>query len=146
VVGFGIVVSVSLHVTWILLLKYLGGRSLRIHTQSIVAFYIIINPNSGPGAAGSQPDTNYQACIAQLRTAAAANGNLKVLGYVPTGYAAASSAGVMSEIDTYSQWSSAYRPDGIFFDEVSQLAADLPLYQSYSSRVHNDFGTSFVSY
>jgi Spherulation-specific family 4 len=110
-----------------------------------VSFYVIVNPNSGPGAAGTQPDANYQACIAQLRTAGAANGNLKILGYVPTGHAADSSAAVMSQIDTYSQWSSAYRPDGIFFDEVSQLAVDLTLYQSYSSKVHADFGTSFVS-
>jgi hypothetical protein len=109
-----------------------------------LSFLIIVNPASGPGAPGTQPDTNYQTCIAQLRTAGAANGNLKILGYVPTGHAADSGVDVMSKIDTYSQWSSAYRPDGIFFDEVSQLAADLPLYQSYSSKVHADFGTSFV--
>lgn len=120
-----------------------GNHSIK--SNSNLHFYVIVNPDSGPGTSGSQPDSNYQACIASLRTAGTADHNVLILGYVPTGYGSDSSSGVISSINTYSGWSSSYRPDGIFFDEVATTASALPTYQTYSSQVHTDFGTSFVS-
>ncbi|KAF8885165.1 Spherulation-specific family 4 [Infundibulicybe gibba] len=116
-----------------------------IQSNKVLQFYIVINPNSGPGGApGSKPDTNYQACIAALRTAGSAAQNVKILGYVATGFGARSSTDVNSDIDTYSQWAASYRPDGIFFDEGATAANLLPTYQAFSARVHQDFGTSFI--
>ncbi|KAF8882289.1 Spherulation-specific family 4-domain-containing protein [Infundibulicybe gibba] len=116
-----------------------------IRNNNILQFYIIVNPNSGPGGApGSQPDSNYQACIAALRTAGSASQNVKVLGYVATGFGMRSSTDVVNDINTYSQWASLYRPDGIFFDEGATTANLLPNYQAFASRVHQDFGTSFI--
>jgi len=111
-----------------------------IQSNSNVQFIVVINPNSGPG----EPDSNYQSCVASLRTAGMIHGNLKVVGYVPTDYGSTPSAEVISMIDTYSQWPSASRPDGIFFDEVSESASDLALYEDYASQVHSDFGTSLI--
>jgi len=107
-------------------------------------FYIIVNPANGPGPANSQPNGNYRDCITSLRAAGAVNNNLKILGYVPTEFGAHTPAVVVSKINTYSQWSPAYRPDGIFFDQASRLHSRLALYQCYASHVHTAFGTSFI--
>ncbi|RDB26835.1 Spherulin-4 [Hypsizygus marmoreus] len=116
-----------------------------IRTNTVLQFYLIINPASGPGAAGTQPDTTYQACIATLRsTGAAAGGNVKLLGYVATGYGSRTSSLVTTDIHTYSQWATTYRPEGIFFDEVATAANQLSTYQTYSTKVHTDFGTSYI--
>ncbi|TFK34632.1 Spherulation-specific family 4 [Crucibulum laeve] len=110
-----------------------------------IPHYIVVNPASGPGASGTQPDTNYQACIASFRTTAAAHGNnLKFLGYVATGFGFRASTAVKADIDTYNQWATSYRPDGIFFDEVATVTSFLPTYQTYSTKVRKDFGTSLV--
>lgn len=61
-----------------------------------VTFYFVVNPASGPGATGSQPDAYYQACIAKLRPAA--NPNVVVLGYVPTTFGARSASAVDADI------------------------------------------------
>ncbi|KAG8689919.1 hypothetical protein FRC11_014898 [Ceratobasidium sp. 423] len=94
-------------------------------------FWVVVNPASGPGAANSQPDTNYQACIPQLHPAA--NPNVKVLGYVPTGFGSRAQSAVEADITTYSQWGAAYRPNGIFFDETSATSENQALYSGYSS-------------
>ncbi|KAF8885164.1 Spherulation-specific family 4 [Infundibulicybe gibba] len=117
-----------------------------IQNNNILQFYIVVNPNSGPdGAPGSTPNADYQACVPALRAVGSAAQNVKLLGYVLTGYGTRSSTDVNNDIDTYSGWPSAYRPDGIFFDEVSQDVNLLPTYQAYASRVHQDFGTGFIT-
>ncbi|KAJ6538190.1 Spherulation-specific family 4-domain-containing protein [Mycena vulgaris] len=61
-------------------------------------FYVIVNPDSGPGAANSQPDSNYRTAVAALRSHA----NVLLLGYVHTSYGDPT----------------AYSLAGIFFDET----------------------------
>jgi hypothetical protein len=123
-----------------------GYVCFRLQSNSLTQFHIIVNPNSGPGGApGSQPDINYQACVANIRTIGAVHGNAKILGYVATGFGAVATTAVTNDIDTYSRWTASYRPDGIFFDEVASAANLLSTYQTYATRVHTDFGTSFVS-
>ncbi|KAJ7884678.1 hypothetical protein B0H13DRAFT_1628611 [Mycena leptocephala] len=39
-----------------------------ITANPTLPFLIVINPNSGPGSANTQPDTNYQSCIASLKS------------------------------------------------------------------------------
>ncbi|KAF8146090.1 Spherulation-specific family 4 [Mycena galopus ATCC 62051] len=79
-----------------------------------VQFYVIVNPDSGPGDPGSQPDTNYQAGVTALRTHA----NVLLVGYVYTSYGDRSLADVEQDIDTYAGWKTAYSLAGIFFDET----------------------------
>lgn len=106
-----------------------------------VPFYIIINPESGPeGSPGSQPPTPFQQCVPQLLEFA----NVITLGYVITGFGAADrQAGVLADVNTYAGWASSYRPAGIFFDEVSNLAADFETYENFTAEARSLF--SFVS-
>ena len=82
----------------------------------------IVNPADGPGSSRS---TAYTSGIAKLQGA-----GIKVIGYVATGYTANSIASVEAKID---QWKSFYPTlQGIFFDEQSNQAADVPYYRTVS--------------
>ncbi|KAJ7088698.1 Spherulation-specific family 4 [Mycena epipterygia] len=96
-------------------------------------FLFVINPASGPGSANTQPDSNYQTCIAEL----ASNANARVLGYVATGKGTRNASDVTTDITTYAQWGAAYRPTGIFFDETEATTEFVSLYQSYANAVHS---------
>jgi hypothetical protein len=89
-------------------------------TVGVVA---VVNPGNGPGAA---VDPGYASGIARLRAA-----GIEVLGYVATGYAANSPVVVKADID---RWKAFYpgQIDGIFFDEQSVKAADVPYYRDVS--------------
>ncbi|CAE6476461.1 unnamed protein product [Rhizoctonia solani] len=107
-------------------------------------FYFIINPGSGPGAANSQPDTNYQACIPKLRPTI--NPNTKVLGYVPTWFADTTrSSEVQEDVRTYARWDSAYRPTGIFFDQTPTNSSTQSLYSGYTSYAKSQISNAFVT-
>lgn len=117
--------------------------SLSIQAHPTVPFWAVINPNSGPGKTGSQAPTEFQQCIPKLRAA-----NVVVLGYVPTSEGVASRrAGVTKDVDTYANWKAAYRPDGIFFDEVSGKSSDLTTYKGFASHAKTVFrsGKGFVN-
>jgi len=116
-----------------------------IASHPTMPFYIIVNPDSGPGgAANSQPDANYQACIPTLRPAA--NPNVHVLGYVATGFGTRASSAVEADVLTYAGWGSAYRPTGIFFDETQGgTSALLTLYTSYASYARLQISGAFVT-
>jgi spherulation-specific family 4 protein len=89
----------------------------------------IVNPDSGPGASKSNA---YTTGIAALVAA-----DIQVIGYVATGYASHSLASMQTEIDT---WRTFYpQIDGIFFDEQSNLAADVDYYRTLSqyAKAHN---------
>ncbi|KAJ7145677.1 Spherulation-specific family 4-domain-containing protein [Mycena epipterygia] len=88
-----------------------------IAAHSSTQWYIIINPDSGPGS----PDSTYQGCVAALPTSK----NQIRMGYVDT-----TTGNVIADIDTYAGWDSSSRPTGIFFDNVSD-ANPISTYQSY---------------
>ncbi|CAL1701483.1 unnamed protein product [Somion occarium] len=99
-----------------------------------IPFYPIINPASGPGPLPVDP--SYQACIARLKAP-----NVAVLGYVATWFGdTTKSSGVVADVNTYAGWASAYRPDGIFFDQASSSAGDVSLYSQYTSLAAQSFG------
>jgi hypothetical protein len=89
-------------------------------TVSVIA---IVNPSNGPGSAVS---SSYASGIAGLTAA-----GIKVIGYVATGYTANSSASVKADID---RWRMFYpgQITGIFFDEQSNKAGDVPYYRDLS--------------
>ncbi|KAJ7161844.1 Spherulation-specific family 4-domain-containing protein [Mycena crocata] len=83
-------------------------------------FYVIINPDNGPGSV----DLIYQECVSGLPSSE----NQIVLGYIDT-----TSGNVLGDIDTYVGWPSPSRPTGIFFDNVSPTVGQLRTYQGYMS-------------
>lgn len=111
-------------------------------THPNLPFYFIVNPNSGPGGINTQPDANYQACVPKLRPAA--NPNVKILGYVRTNYGATPQSDVQAEVKTYAGWGSAYRPTGIFYDEVLATSDAQSLYSAYTSYAKAQISNAFV--
>lgn len=85
-----------------------------------VPFIAVINPNSGPGASS---DSNYVTGIKNLQAA-----GIEVLGYVYTSYSSRSTSSVEADVNTYNSW---YHVNGIFFDEMSNVAG----YETYYSTV-----------
>lgn len=83
---------------------------------------VIVNPDNGPGAVKQKP---FAQAIVRLRRA-----GIRVLGYVPTGYASRDASIVRAEIDRYAAW---YRVSDIFLDEVSSTEAELPYYAALSA-------------
>jgi hypothetical protein len=82
----------------------------------------IVNPDSGPGAT---KDSAFTTGIAKLIA-----GDVQVIGYIATGYASHSLASMQAAID---QWKAFYpQTEGIFFDEQSDEAADVPYYRTLS--------------
>ena len=71
-------------------------------------FWVIVNPDSGPGP---EVDANYTKAIDRLQGA-----GCLVLGYVTTSYGKRSASDVHTDID---RWGKLYpRTQGIFFDEM----------------------------
>lgn len=85
---------------------------------------LIVNPDSGPGAAA---DPAYEHAIAAARDA-----HWRVLGYVATGYGTRESGTVTDEAARYAAW---YDVDGIFLDETSHAAEQLPYYRALRERI-----------
>ncbi|KAJ6527500.1 Spherulation-specific family 4-domain-containing protein, partial [Mycena capillaripes] len=98
-----------------------------ISVHLTTTFYIIVNPDNGPGSGGSQPDENYVACIPHIRPSGS---QVVVLGYVDS---STPSPAPLTDIDTYAGWDSSYRPTGIFLDLVSPTVNLVSTYQSYVS-------------
>ena len=101
--------------------NYWNDLATAAHVAPLVA---ILNPNSGPGASA---DPQYVAALAQLHAAGG-----KVIGYVSTNYGNRSAALVQADVD---QYASLYAVDGIFVDEMSNLAADVAYYASLYSYI-----------
>ncbi|KAJ6536333.1 Spherulation-specific family 4 [Mycena capillaripes] len=103
----------------------MGPLTTALATFPDVQFYIIVNPDSGPGPS----DTTYEAAVASLRGYA----NALLLGYVLTGYGTRDPANVTGDVQTYAGWDAASRVDGIFFDETQ--AGLMYTYQAYADTV-----------
>ncbi|KAJ7017239.1 Spherulation-specific family 4, partial [Mycena alexandri] len=76
-----------------------------------VQFYVIVNPDSGPGVT----DTNYQEAVTALHAYA----NVLLVAYVLTGYGRRPLYEVQQDIKMYAGWPAATgaRLAGIFFNE-----------------------------
>jgi len=95
-----------------------------------VPMIAIINPDSGPG---SSEDPNYLAGVQNLQSS-----GVKVLGYVATGYATSSYSSISSVESLANQYESWYKVNGIFFDEMSNVAAAEPYYSTLNAYVKSD--------
>ncbi|KAJ3040287.1 hypothetical protein HDV00_011167 [Rhizophlyctis rosea] len=107
-----------------------------INATPDVNFYIIVNPDSGPGN-DTYPNDEYKLGLATLNTFR----NVRLLGYVHTTYAADSPSEIKANITKYAAWSD-YEPKniavrGIFFDEVSATSENLPYYKDLSDYAYH---------
>jgi hypothetical protein len=86
-------------------------------------FLVIINPNSGPGAAPWWPNEDYIREIPRLN----ALPNVTTLGYVRATYCKRPLQDVLEDIETYDRRGREdirYRVDGIFLDETVNLYSE----------------------
>lgn len=89
-----------------------------VHAHPHVNFTIIVNPDSGPGAA-PYPDSNYIAGLTKLHSYP----NTKLIGYVDTAYTSRSIGEVENDVSIYAGWAnytaSPISVSGIFFDDAT---------------------------
>ncbi|KAF8123825.1 Spherulation-specific family 4-domain-containing protein [Mycena galopus ATCC 62051] len=102
-----------------------------ISANSNAQWYIIINPDSGPGP----EDELYETCVSQIPASA----NQVTMGFID-----ADGENVLGDIDTYAGWPNTSRPHGIFFANILPTASQLSAYQSYVSHAQSQ-GFTFVS-
>lgn len=87
-----------------------------------VPIIAVINPDNGPS---SSSDPNYVSGIQQLQAA-----GVIVLGYVDTSFASVSTSSAESQIKSYNSW---YHVNGIFFDDMQNVAGDQTYYSTLST-------------
>ncbi len=92
------------------------------HAYPNVPFTAVVNPSSGPG---TYQDPNFVQGIKNLQAA-----GVQVLGYVDTAYGADSISSVEQSVSLWKSW---YAVNGIFFDDMSNIAA----YESYYATLGN---------
>lgn len=101
-------------------------------------FYLIINPDTGPGTT-EYPEEAYITAIAKLNSYS----NVQVLGYTYTNHGSRASSDVESDIAAYAKWSSYAGKDislaGIFFDQTpnGEDKSKLAYFQRLSSAAKN---------
>jgi hypothetical protein len=94
---------------------------------------VVINPHNGPGA---EEHASYRRAVREVQAA-----GTRVLGYVATGYGARPQAEAAADVVRYAAW---YGVDGIFFDEASSDAAQLPYYEALARGARADVGRTVV--
>lgn len=108
---------------------YVSPADLR-HVGTLPAVrYVVLNPASGPDV---ESDPTLARAVADVQ-----RDGPRVLGYVHTSYGTRPLALVADEIDRYRRW---YGVDGVFVDEVSDSAADLPYYRRLSAVIRRRTG------
>jgi hypothetical protein len=85
---------------------------------------VVVNPANGPGR---NPRSSYHQAVREAQEAGA-----RVLGYVSTAYGARPASDVLTDVDRWASW---YAVDGIFLDEASHDAAQLPYYTAISRHI-----------
>ncbi|WP_267275988.1 spherulation-specific family 4 protein [Arthrobacter sp. CDRTa11] len=90
---------------------------------------VIVNPRNGPGSEKSEA---YVRLIGSLRDV-----DIRVLGYVETGYGDRDPDVVTEDIEHWRDW---YDVDNVFLDEVTTRAADMDTYADYAATVHDAGG------
>jgi hypothetical protein len=89
-----------------------------------VGITAIMNPNSGPSDA---VNSDYTSAVNTFRAAGG-----KVIGYVSTQYGARDAAAVLAEVNAYQNF---YQIDGIFLDEMHNIAGTLPYYENLRTNI-----------
>jgi hypothetical protein len=103
-----------------------------------IPFYLIINPDTGPGTT-EYPEDAFITAIAKLNSYS----NVQVIGYTYTNYGSRALSEVEADVAVYSKWSSYAGKDiglaGIFFDMTpnGEDQSQLAYFQQLSSTAKN---------
>lgn len=108
-----------------------------------VAANIIINPNSGPGAA-INTNGNYTNAIQRAN-----NAGFAVIGYVYTDYGARAQADIITDVGKYFTWynhlaSDGNGIDGVFLDEMVNNGTSVDYYRNITRTIKNLYGSDLV--
>ncbi|KAL9624674.1 MAG: hypothetical protein Q9160_001028 [Pyrenula sp. 1 TL-2023] len=114
-----------------------------ITTYPSLTFQLIINPKDGPLKTKDDDYKAYAAAMTLLRQAATTHDNTVFLGYVKTGYGSRSSTDVQADVDGWTLYPELL-PNGIFFDETSDTAAQSSYYESLVSYTKTKIGNAFT--
>ncbi|KAK7035689.1 Spherulation-specific family 4-domain-containing protein [Favolaschia claudopus] len=102
-----------------------------ISANSNTQWYIVINPNDGPG---STSDQLYQDCVSRIPSSS----NQIIMGFINT-----NRGNTLGDVDAYAGWPSSSRPRGIFFVNITPTTGQLATYQSYISHAKSQ-GFTFM--
>jgi Spherulation-specific family 4 len=95
----------------------LGKLTFRVDKYPSLPFYVIINPDTGPGN-NTVLDPNYARELPRLNS----KKNVQTIGYVRTTWASRNISDVLRDVNTYSSWAdnktADYKVHGIFYDET----------------------------
>lgn len=103
----------------------------------------IINPENGPGK-NIAKDPDYVSALTNLKKQNRQSGGSYMIGYVYTKSGSRAMSAVQADILKYSQWPEQYRPDGIFFDEVSDQKSKVAYYDQIYAYAKSLFGSSSI--
>lgn len=107
--------------------------------SSKITVVSIINPNNGP----ANLDSDWSGALTKLKQANTnSNTGSYTVGYVYTKMGSRSISSVKADIKKYASWPATYRPNGIFFDEMSDSKAKLSYYQEIYNYTKQQFGES----
>lgn len=97
-------------------------------------FNVIVSPN----LAFMQPDANYVAGLASLKSHA----NVRTLGYVYTSYGVRNISDIEADINKYAEWNKPTKIpiDGVFFDESPSNNATFPYMSALSTYAKTSLG------
>ncbi|KAK7029914.1 Spherulation-specific family 4-domain-containing protein [Favolaschia claudopus] len=101
-----------------------------ISANSNAQWYIVINPNDGPGS----NDQLYQDCVSKIPSSS----NQIIMGFINT-----NKGNTLGDVDTYAGWPSSSRPRGIFFVNITPTTSQLATSQSYISHAKSQ-GFTFM--
>ncbi|KAI1871661.1 hypothetical protein JX265_005647 [Neoarthrinium moseri] len=113
-------------------------------------FYIIINDNSGPPYSPNPPAAikDFAPYLGSLNS----HDNVKLIGYIATGYGKKTATEVEAAVDQYTEWATAegwaagvshdIHMDGIFFDEIDTAPSQLDHNTQISQYAKTKFAAS----
>jgi hypothetical protein len=113
-----------------------------ITSNPSVDFYVIVNPDSGPGDS-EYPDSSYAPALQRLNTISPQQ--VTTLGYVDVKFGGETIEAVEAIVAKYKNWdtfsaSSPISVDGIFFDDVPDTAAEVSYMTALSNSTKAMFG------
>ncbi|KAI9041836.1 spherulation-specific family 4 protein [Aspergillus affinis] len=122
---------------------YLDANRDRVTSNPDVKFTVIVNPDNGPGGSTTLQDQNFLTNIPKL----AAHSNVRLIGYVATGWGDRDISEVQADIKQYAEWpsssgDSSFAVKGIFLDEgaTAYSEATVSFYEQAASLIKESSG------
>ncbi|PLB48609.1 putative spherulin 4-like cell surface protein [Aspergillus steynii IBT 23096] len=121
----------------------------RVTSNPDVKFTVIVNPDNGPSGSTTLQDKNFLTQVPKL----AAHSNVRLIGYVATGWGDRSISEVEADIKQYADWpsasgNSAFAVQGIFLDEgaTAYSEATVSFYEQAAALIKQSSGLGPENY